>query len=160
MDTPTPGRPSRAGKEKRRRPQEMAKNVAEVAAPGSAPEPVAAEHARRSAGLEFKRHFTPEGSRAHDLVDWERRTASIIGERGQVVFEQKDVEVPRSWSQLATNVVAQKYFRGQQGTRERETSVRQLVDRVVDSLRRWGVEGGYFASETDATNWAEELRYL
>ncbi len=111
-------------------------------------------------GLRFSRHFTPPASRAHDLVEWERRTAAIIGEKGNVVFEQKDVEVPRSWSQLAINIVAQKYFRGQQGTPERETSVRQMVDRVVDTLGAWGREGGYFASEDDAINWEEELRFL
>src|SRR3981081_3161696 len=111
-------------------------------------------------GLRFRRVFTPPGSHAFDLVEWERRTAAIIGEKGQVIFEQKDVEVPRSWSQLAINVVAQKYFRGGVGTPERETSVRQLIDRVVESLGRWGREGGYFASEEDAENWSQELRYL
>ena len=111
-------------------------------------------------GLHFGRYFTPEGSHAYDLVEWERRTAAITGEKGQVIFEQKDVEVPRSWSQLAINVVAQKYFRGSPGSPERETSVRQLIDRVVDTLVRWGREDGYFAAEEDAENWAEELRYL
>ena len=93
-------------------------------------------------------------------MEWERRTAAITGEKGQVIFEQKDVEVPRSWSQLAINVVAQKYFRGSEGSPERETSVRQLIDRVVETLAGWGREGGYFASEEDAENWSEELRYL
>jgi len=111
-------------------------------------------------GLRFGRYFTPAGSHAYDLIEWERRTAAIIGEKGQVIFEQKDVEVPRSWSQLAINVVAQKYFRGGQGTPERETSVRQLIDRVVETLARWGRDGSYFASDEDAENWAEELRYL
>src|ERR1700738_4633920 len=111
-------------------------------------------------GLRFNRVFTPPGSHAFDLVEWERRTAAIIGEKGQVIFEQKDVEVPRSWSQLAINVVAQKYFRGGVGTPERETSVRQLIDRVVESLGAWGRQGGYFASEEDAENWSQELRYL
>jgi ribonucleoside-diphosphate reductase alpha chain len=111
-------------------------------------------------GLRFGRFFTPAGSHAYDLIEWERRTAAIIGEKGQVIFEQKDVEVPRSWSQLAINVVAQKYFRGGQGTPERETSVRQLIDRVVETLATWGREGNYFASDEDAENWAEELRYL
>src|SRR5216684_2246003 len=100
----------------------------------------------KTKGLRFGRFFTPPGSHAFDLVEWERRTAAITGEKGQVIFEQKDVEVPRSWSQLAINVVAQKYFRGGLGTPERETSVRQLIDRVVESLGRWGREGGYFAS--------------
>ncbi|HKW59928.1 MAG TPA: vitamin B12-dependent ribonucleotide reductase [Candidatus Dormibacteraeota bacterium] len=111
-------------------------------------------------GLRFGRFFTPPGSHAYDLVEWERRTAAITGEKGQVIFEQKDVEVPRSWSQLAINVVAQKYFRGSPGSPERETSVRQIIDRVVETLAKWGREGGYFATEEDLGNWAEELRYL
>src|SRR6202023_3431068 len=111
-------------------------------------------------GLRFGRYFTPEASHAYDLLEWERRTAAITGEKGQVIFEQKEVEVPRSWSQLAINVVAQKYFRGGAGTPERETSVRQLIDRVVETLKTWGVEGSYFASDEDAENWSEELRYL
>src|SRR5213592_4760875 len=87
----------------------------------------------KAKGLRFNRFFTPPGSHAYDLVEWERRTAAITGEKGQVIFEQKDVEVPRSWSQLAINVVAQKYFRGSLGSPERETSVRQLIDRVVET---------------------------
>ncbi|TMC73910.1 MAG: adenosylcobalamin-dependent ribonucleoside-diphosphate reductase [Chloroflexi bacterium] len=112
------------------------------------------------AGLRFERFFTPPGSHAFDLIEWERRTAGITGEKGQVIFEQKDVEVPRTWSQLAINVVAQKYFRGSNGTPERETSVRQIIDRVVNTLAQWGREGGYFATDEDAENWAEELRFL
>src|SRR5690348_8290071 len=117
-------------------------------------------HGSKVKGLRFGRFFTPPGSHAYDLVEWERRTAAITGEKGQVIFEQKDVEVPRSWSQLAINVVAQKYFRGSPDSPERETSVRQIIDRVVDTLRTWGKEGGYFATDEDADNWAEELRYL
>src|SRR6266513_381321 len=133
----------------------MAKNVAEVAA-----------GARRNGnhkpkvGLKFERYFTPPGAHAYDLIEWERRTAAITCEKGQVIFEQKDVEVPRSWSQLAINVVAQKYFRGSPGSPERETSLRQIIDRVVETLVKWGREGGYFATEEDAENWSEELRYL
>jgi ribonucleoside-diphosphate reductase alpha chain len=133
----------------------MAKNVADVAA-----ETGRRSSPRASRGLRFDRYFTPAGSHAHDLVEWERRTAAIIGEGGKVIFEQKDVEVPRFWSQLAINIVAQKYFRGQQGTPDRETSVRQMIDRVVATLGSWGREGGYFASEDDAVNWEEELRWL
>src|SRR5260370_5700224 len=120
-------------------------------------------HGSKARGLHFGRVFTPPGSHAFDLVEWERRTAAITGEKGQVVFEQKDVEVPRSWSQLAINVVAQKYFRGSPGSPgspERETSVRQIIDRVVDTIAKWGREGGYFATEEDAENWSQELRYL
>ncbi len=111
-------------------------------------------------GLRFDRFFTPPGSHAFDLIEWEHRTAGITGEKGQVIFEQKDVEVPKSWSQLAINVVAQKYFRGSQGSPERETSVRQIIDRVVNTLAQWGREGGYFATDEDAENWAEDLRFL
>ncbi len=114
----------------------------------------------KTKGLRFGRFFTPPGSHAYDLVEWERRTAAIIGEKGQVIFEQKDVEVPRTWSQLAINVVAQKYFRGNPGSPERETSVRQIIDRVVNTLLKWGHEGGYFATDEDAEDWAEDLRYL
>src|SRR5262245_57933124 len=135
----------------------MAKHVANVAAKGAQSE---TREAGQPRGLRFGRFFTPPGSQAHDLVEWERRTASITNEKGAVIFEQKDVEVPRSWSQLATNVVAQKYFRGHLGTPEREDSVKQMVDRVVTTLGRWGREGGYFASEEDAVNWEEELRWL
>ncbi len=137
----------------------MAKNLTDIA--GSRPAKANGNgHGSKTKGLHFGRFFTPPGSHAYDLVEWERRTAAITGEKGQVIFEQKDVEVPRSWSQLAINVVAQKYFRGSPGSPERETSVRQIIDRVVDTLARWGREGGYFAGEEDAENWAEELRYL
>jgi len=143
----------------------MAKNVADVAAAArrngnQGGRAQTDGSVKTKAGLRFDRFFTPPGSHAYDLVEWERRTAAITSEKGQVIFEQKDVEVPRSWSQLAINVVAQKYFRGAPGSPERETSVRQIIDRVVDTLARWGVEGGYFATDEDAENWAEELRFL
>src|ERR1700680_3317860 len=137
--------------------KKMAKNVADVAAGARRN---GSHNQKVTKGLRFDRYFTPPGSHAYDLIEWERRTAGIIGEKGQVIFEQKDVEVPRAWSQLAINVVAQKYFRGSPGSPERETSVRQIIDRVVETLAKWGREGGYFASEEDAENWAEELRYL
>src|ERR1700674_1719968 len=139
----------------------MAKNIADLAGARSGNKPNGS-HSKAGTvkGLRFGRRFTPPGSHAFDLVEWERRTAAITGEKGQVIFEQKDVEVTRSWSQLGINVVAQKYFRGGLGPPERETSVRQLIDRVVETLAGWGREGGYFASEEDAENWSEELRYL
>src|SRR5881392_1521539 len=136
----------------------MAKNLADLT--GARAKNGNGNGHHKAKGLRFGRFFTPPGSHAYDLVEWERRTAAITGEKGQVIFEQKDVEVPRSWSQLAINVVAQKYFRGSPGSPERETSVRQIIDRVVDTIARWGREGGYFATEEDAENWAEELRYL
>ncbi len=138
----------------------MAKNVTDIASSRPLKNGNGNGHGSRTKGLRFGRLFTPPGSHAYDLVEWERRTAAITGEKGQVIFEQKDVEVPRSWSQLAINVVAQKYFRGNPGSPERETSVRQIIDRVVDTLRKWGQEGNYFATDDDADNWAEELRYL
>src|SRR3979490_951254 len=109
----------------------MAKNIADLA---GARKPNGSHSKAAPKGLRFGRYFTPPGSHAPDLVEWERRTAAIIGEKGKVIFEQRDVEVPRSWSQLAINIGAQKYFRGQQGTSDRETSVRQMVDRVVGAL--------------------------
>jgi hypothetical protein len=123
--------------------EQMAKHVADVAANGGQNEIQEADRAR---GLRFERYFTPPGSHAYDLVEWERRTAAITNEKGALIFEQRDVEVPRSWSQLATNVVAQKYFRGHVGAPDREHSVRQLIDRVVTTIGRWGREGGYFAT--------------
>ncbi len=114
----------------------------------------------RGKGLRFKRYFTQAGVDPFDQVEWEKRTAVITGERGEVVFEQKDVEVPHFWSQLATNVVVSKYFRGQVGTPERETSVRQVIGRVVDTISRWGREMRYFASEEDADAFRDELKYL
>src|SRR5437879_1081490 len=136
----------------------MAKNLADLT--GARAKNGNGNGHHKAKGLRFGRFFTPPGSHAYDLVEWERRTAAITGEKGQVIFEQKDVEVPRSWSQLAINVVAQKYFRGSPGSPERETSVRQIIDRVVDTIASWGREGGYFATEEDAENWAEELRFL
>jgi ribonucleoside-diphosphate reductase alpha chain len=135
----------------------MAKNVVDVAAGRSRQE---GDGAGSERGLRFQRYFTPPESSAYDLIEWERRTASITNEKGAVIFEQKDVEVPSSWSQLAINVVAQKYFRGHLGSPDRESSIQQLVDRVVDTLARWGVEGGYFAGDDDAANWSEDLRWL
>src|SRR5499427_6841528 len=111
-------------------------------------------------GLSIPRYFTTAGVDPADEMAWEYRTAGITGEDGKVVFEQKNIEVPKSWSMLATNVVASKYFRGTPGTPERETSVRKLVARVVDTLTRWGQEGGYFATETDRLTFHAELTHL
>ncbi len=131
--------------------------MADSSADATAATPAASS---RRNGLRFDRFFTTPGSRAYDLIEWERRTAAITNAQGRVFFEQKDVEVPRAWSQLASNIVAQKYFWGRPGTSERESSVRQLVDRVVEALVGWGRAGGYFATEQDAENWAQDLRWL
>src|SRR5215469_10518075 len=100
---------------------------------------------RKATGLEFQRRFTDGKVAPFDNVEWERRTALIGNDKGQVIFRQENVEVPKSWSQTATNIVASKYFHGKPNTFERETSVRQLIGRVVDTIVRWGQEGGYFA---------------
>ena len=90
-------------------------------------------------------------------MQWERRTASITDASGKSIFEQKDVEVPVDWSMTATNIVASKYLHGQIGTPERETGVRQLVARVAETIRDWGLEGGYFSSAQDAAIFHDEL---
>jgi len=111
-------------------------------------------------GLEFGRYFTREGISPYDTVEWEYRTAAITSESGEVIFEQKNVEVPKSWSMTATNIVASKYFHGKRGTPERESSVRQLVGRVASTITEWGSEGGYFAREQDAAIFHDELVHL
>src|ERR1051326_3836986 len=111
-------------------------------------------------GLEFRRHFTREGVSPYDTLEWEYRTAAISSESGEVIFEQKDVEVPKNWSMTATNIVASKYFHGKKGTPERESSVRQLVGRVATTITQWGRRGGYFAGEKDAAIFHDELVHL
>jgi ribonucleoside-diphosphate reductase alpha chain len=111
-------------------------------------------------GLLFARRFSTPGVSPYDEVQWERRTASITDTKGNTIFEQKDVEVPQEWSMTATNIVASKYLHGQMGTRERETGVRQLVSRVAETIRDWGVAGGYFASAQDAGIFHDELAHL
>ncbi|HSQ65674.1 MAG TPA: vitamin B12-dependent ribonucleotide reductase, partial [Polyangiaceae bacterium] len=110
--------------------------------------------------LAIPRYFTTVGVDPAEEVAWETRTASINGEGGAVIFEQKDVEVPNTWSMLATNVVASNYFRGPLGSPVRERSVRQLVSRVVTTIARWGRKDGYFATENDAATFEAELAHL
>jgi ribonucleoside-diphosphate reductase alpha chain len=112
------------------------------------------------ARLALRRYFTTPGTHPYDEVAWERRSASIQAEGGQAVFEQNDLDFPKDWSQLATNVVASKYFRGQLGSPRRESSVRQLIDRVVLTLRQWGDEEGYFADPTEGDTFEAELTHL
>src|ERR1700736_3700902 len=96
-------------------------------------------------GLEFQRKFTDGKISPFDAVEWERRVALIGNEKGKTIFRQENVEVPKSWSQTATNIVASKYFHGKLNTPERESSVRQLIGRVVKTIVNWGEQGGYFA---------------
>jgi ribonucleoside-diphosphate reductase alpha chain len=115
---------------------------------------------KMSPGLKVDRFFTRPGDDGFRGIEWDLRTASTIGEGGKIVFEQRDVEVPRTWSQTATNVVVQKYFRGQLGTPSRERSVRQLISRVADTITAWGLKDGYFTDQESADNYRSELRHL
>jgi ribonucleoside-diphosphate reductase alpha chain len=109
----------------------------------------------------LQRLFTSPGVDPYDEVVWERRDARITNWKdGTVAFEQLDVEFPTTWSVNATNIVAQKYFRGTPGTPERESSLKQVVDRVVDTITRWGREGGYFADDDEAQAFSDELKYI
>ncbi len=130
--------------------------------PGSAVEktPFAPSSAPSTAGLKISRYFTAPGSDPFREVTWEFRTASIANENGESVFEQSQVEVPNFWSQTATNVVASKYFRGALRTPQRETSVKQLIGRVVDTITSWGIQDGYFAGSEEAQNFHAELTHL
>ncbi len=111
-------------------------------------------------GLRFERRWTRPGVHPYDEINWELRTASISSESGKTVFEQNDVEVPTFWSQLATNVVVSKYFRGHVGTPERERSVRQLIDRVVTTIGAWAETHRYFATDDDLATFKAELTHL
>ncbi len=118
-------------------------------------------HAAAQGGaLRFPRVFSRAGVSPWDEVQWERRTAAITDAGGKTIFEQKDVEVPVDWSMTATNIVASKYLHGQIGTAERETGVRQLVGRVAETIRDWGLAGGYFATAEDAAVFHDELAHL
>src|ERR1700687_5439291 len=111
-------------------------------------------------GLIFERYFTDGKVSPFDKVEWEKRTALIGNEKGVTIFKQENVEVPKRWSQTATNIVASKYFHGKPGTSEREGSVRQLIGRVVDTVVRWGEEGGYFANSASRDAFRDELTHL
>ncbi len=114
-------------------------------------------------GVSFPRFFTAKldsGASPYDQVDWELRTATIGNDKGSVIFEQRDVEVPAGWSQTATNIVVSKYFHGRMGSPERETSVGQLVHRVVDTIADWGLSGHYFKTKEDGENFRNELAHL
>ena len=117
--------------------------------------------APEQAGIGIRRHFTTEGVHPYDMIDWETRDARITNFRdGSVAFEQIGVEFPTTWSLNATNIVAQKYFRGTLGTPEREWSLRQVIDRVADTITRWGTEGGYFVDDAEAEAFNAELKHL
>src|SRR3569833_1774150 len=124
------------------------------------PSATSVHSASAQGGLTFSRRFTTAGVSPYDEVQWERRTASISDSKGNTIFEQKDVEVPIDWSMTATNIVASKYLHGPLGSPERESGVRQLVSRVAETVRDWGIAGGYFASDNDATIFHDELAHM
>jgi len=133
---------------------------------GQAAVKVAEQHApkppvKAPTGLSVPTVFCPaEAPSPFDTVEWDLRTAAIKGEDGEVLFEQTDCEIPASWSQLATNVVANKYFYGEVGTPERERSVRQLIHRVCRTIADWGIGDGYFASPADGERFYRDLAWL
>jgi ribonucleoside-diphosphate reductase alpha chain len=116
--------------------------------------------ARGGKGLAFSRHFSDPKKSPFDSVEWEKRVALISNEKGATIFRQEDVGVPKAWSQTATNIVASKYFHGKMGTPDRESSVRQLISRVANTIVRWGDQGGYFADAASRDAFRDELTHL
>jgi ribonucleoside-diphosphate reductase alpha chain len=115
---------------------------------------------KKAPGLTFRRLFTKPGVSPYNEIEWELRLAQITDSQGGMIFEQKDVEVPKDWSMTATNIVASKYLHGQVGTAERETGVRQLVARVAETIRDWGMKDGYFRTSEDAATFHDELVHM
>src|SRR5919201_2058317 len=134
--------------------------VKEKVTPIQQPAVLAATEKKKAAGLTFRRFFTKAGVNPYDEIEWEKRTAAITDSQGNVIFEQKDVEVPKDWSMTSTNIVASKYLHGTIGTPERETGARQLISRVADTISEWGRTQGYFRTDEDAAAFHEELVYL
>ena len=134
--------------------------VTEKRAPNTVPTASTVTTTKKVPGLTFRRFFTKPGVSPYDELEWERRTAQITDAHGNVIFEQKDVEVPKDWSMTATNIVASKYLHGTIGTPERETGVRQLVSRVAETIRDWGLAQGYFATPEDGAIFHDELAHI
>ncbi|MGB8112564.1 MAG: vitamin B12-dependent ribonucleotide reductase, partial [Candidatus Sulfotelmatobacter sp.] len=116
--------------------------------------------AKKTTGLSFRRLFTKPGVSPYDELEWELRTAAITDAQGNVIFEQKNVEVPKDWSMTATNIVASKYLHGKLGTPQRETGVRQLVTRVAETISNWGMAQGYFKTPEDGATFHDELAHI
>src|SRR5215831_3578291 len=132
-------------------------------ATGAKMEELKTKEPKTKTGVSFPRYFTARleaGKTPYDEAQWETRTASISNDKGTVIFEQRDIEFTVDWSQTATNIVASKYFHGKTGSPERETSVAQLVQRVVDTITEWGLGGGYFKEREDGENFRAELAHL
>jgi ribonucleoside-diphosphate reductase alpha chain len=115
---------------------------------------------KKAPGLAFRRFFTKPGVSPYDEIEWEHRLAQITDAQGNTIFEQKDVEVPKDWSMTATNIVASKYLHGTIGTPERESGVRALVTRVVETIRDWGLAQGYFKTPEDGATFHDELAHI
>src|SRR5437016_12480483 len=133
---------------------EQTKKDPESAAPPTIP------NTRKSSCLKFRRLFTKAGVSPYDEIEWELRLAQITDAQGNVIFEQKDVEVPKDWSMTATNIVASKYLHGTIGTPDRETGVRHLVRRVAETIRDWGMAQGYFRTPEDGATFHDELVHI
>jgi ribonucleoside-diphosphate reductase alpha chain len=123
-------------------------------------ETISATQKKTAPGLSFRRFFTKPGVSPYDELEWDLRLAQITDAQGNVIFEQKDVEVPKDWSMTATNIVASKYLHGKVGTPERETGVRQLVTRVAETIRTWGLAQGYFKTPEDGATFHDELVHI
>src|SRR6266853_2369395 len=123
-------------------------------------EAATANNEKKAPGLTFRRFFTKNGVSPYGEIEWELRLAQITDAQGNVIFEQRDVETPKDWSMTATNIVASKYLHGRVGTGERETGVRQLVSRVAETIRDWGMNDGYFRTAEDAATFHDELVHL
>jgi ribonucleoside-diphosphate reductase alpha chain len=128
--------------------------------PSTTSTPAQTPSKKKAPGLSFRRFFTKPGISPYDEVDWELRLAQITDAQGNVIFEQKDVEVPKDWSMTATNIVASKYLHGKLGTPQRETGVRQLVTRVAETIRDWGMAQGYFRTPEDGATFHDELVHI
>ena len=134
-------------------------------APTTAAEPTSTTAAtpstkKKAAGLTFRRLFTKPGVHPYDEIEWELRDAIITDSKGGIIFEQKDVEVPKDWSMTATNIVASKYLHGTLGTEEREKGARQLISRVAETIRDWGLAQGYFHTPEDGATFHDELTHI
>src|SRR6202795_1390802 len=138
----------------------MEKAMPELKTTLSPANPLAPTHKKIAPGLSFRRFFTKPGVSPYDELEWDLRLAQITDAKGNVIFEQKDVEVPKDWSMTATNIVASKYLHGKVGTPDRETGVRQLVTRVAETIRNWGLDQGYFKTPEDGATFHDELVHI
>jgi ribonucleoside-diphosphate reductase alpha chain len=130
-----------------------------VASPAASPA-IPVPPVKKAPGLSFRRFFTKPGVSPYDELEWDLRLAQITDAKGEVIFEQRDVEVPKDWSMTATNIVASKYLHGKVGTPERETGVRALVTRVAETIRNWGLAQGYFKTPEDGATFHDELVHI